>query len=113
MSGSQEPDDDGVLDDRVADARVRLGPALARLIASLERDGKPAALEWFRDTRDALAEAVTPDDLQAIFLGKLAPSGPVALQARVGAESLALLDDVLALAQEISLAFIEPGPTLH
>ena len=44
---------------------------------------------------------------------RLALSGPVALQARVGAESLDLLDDVLSLAQEISLGFMEPGNTLH
>ncbi len=114
MSRADEPEGDADLDRaRVAEARGRLLPPLDRLVASVERDGKAVALDYFRTTRDELAASVTPDDLQAVFLQRLAPSGPVALQARVGAESLALLDEVLELAQEISMAFIEPSPTLH
>jgi len=114
LSGSGEHDEDAELDRaRVAEARIRLLPPLDRLVASVERDGKPVALDYFRATREELAASVTPDDLQAVFLRRLAPSGPVALQARVGVESLALLDEVLELAQEISMAFIEPSPTLH
>jgi hypothetical protein len=114
LSRADEPEDESGPDlERVADARERLLPPLDRLVASVERDGKAVALDYFRATRDELAASVTPDDLQAVFLRRLAPSGPVALQARVGAESLALLDEVLELAQEISLEFIEPSPTLH
>ncbi|MFM7140933.1 MAG: hypothetical protein ACKOCT_00395 [Alphaproteobacteria bacterium] len=113
MSRADQPDDDAVIDDRVVDAQARLLPPLDRLVASVERDAKPAAIDYFRKTREELAASVTPDDLQAVFLRRLAPSGPLALQARVGAESLALLDRVLEVAQEISLEFIEPEPTLH
>ena len=60
-----------------------------------------------------IAASSTPDDLQAVFLRRLAPSGPVALQARVSPESFALLDRVLEVAQEISFDFLEPEPTLH
>ena len=98
---------------RVAEAQGRRAKPLRRLVDCLEREGKTTVVEFFCETESALDASVTPEDLQAVFMQRLALSGPVALQARVGAESLDLLDDVLSLAQEISLGFMEPGNTLH
>ena len=80
---------------RVAEAKGRLAKPLRRLVECLEREGKTTVVEFFCETESALDASVTPEDLQAVFMQRLALSGPVALQARVGAESLDLLDDVL------------------
>lgn len=113
MSAPRGNDDPGLDAARVLRARERLAGPLRALVESLDRAGHDGVASFFREAELALDAAVTPEDLQAVFLQRLALSGPVALQGGVGPMEIGMLDDLLCLAQEISMAFIEASGTLH
>lgn len=113
MSGAVAGGDDALDRARVARATERLDGPLGALVEALDRAGHDGAAGFFRAAREQLRAAVTPQDLQAVFIERLAPSGPVALRAGVGPIEIGMLDDLLALAQEISLAFMAPSEGLH
>mgnify|MGYP007059406414 FL=1 len=93
--------------------RAELVPRLRRLHACLAEVENWIGVDFARETIASLQHADSERDLQHVFTVQLGASGPLAIAAGFPPTAVALLDDILATAQQLAMTFAAPTHRKH